>query len=308
MSVSFSTPGKVILFGEHAVVFGEAAIAVAINLRTRAVVVESNEDRFNGFPLRKEVHAYPYYAFNLTGASGKSATADSSIPAGGGMGSSAALSVSLVAALMNSSDAAKVAPVAFNVELAAQGRASPVDTSTSAHGYGIFISRNPVPSEIWAVSGNPGTWHIGHLDVKQMGIVAGYTGRSSATGPMVERVKRLCAKYPTARDAVSEIGTISQDARKLLDSGDMASLGLLMDRNQRLLSVLGVSTRELDQLIDAVRPFSFGAKLTGAGGGGCIIALTDKPEKAAEAITKRGGVPFICRTGEEGLRRDSGGS
>ena len=305
MPVSFSAPGKIILFGEHAVVFGEAAIAVAINLRTRAVVTDAEENRFNGLPLRREAHDYPYYSFNLTGASGKSATVDSSIPAGGGMGSSAALSTSLVAALNNDGNAAKTASIAFNVELSAQGRASPLDTSTSAHGSGVYISSNAVPSELWTVSGGGSTWHIGHVDVRQMAIVAGYTGAGAATGPMVAKVRRLWEKYPTARDAVSEIGTIAPDAMKALHSGDTVALGRLMERNQRLLSVLGVSTKELDHLIDAVRPFSYGAKLTGAGGGGCMIALTDRPEKAAKAIATRGGIPFICSTGEEGLRRDT---
>lgn len=305
MPVSFSSPGKIILFGEHAVVFGEAAIAAAINLRTRAVVTEYRENRFNGFPLRKDMHAYPYHSFSLTGATGKSASVESSIPPGGGMGSSAALSTSLVAALNNDGNEARTASIAFNVELGAQGRASPLDTSTSAHGYGVFISSSRVSSEIWSISSGTVTWHIGHVDVGRMTVVAGYTGSGAATGHMVDKVRRLWEKYPTARDAVSEIGGISQDAMKALRGGDMVALGRLMDRNQRLLSVLGVSTKELDQLIDAVRPFSYGAKLTGAGGGGCIIALTDRPEKAGEAIAARGGVPIICRTGEEGLRRET---
>ncbi len=302
---SFSAPGKIILFGEHAVVFGEAAIAVAINLRTRAAVSGAEENRLNGVPVTNGANTYPYHAFSLTGASGKSATVTSSLPPGGGMGSSAALSTSLVAALNNDDDAARAAALAFRVELAAQGRASPLDTSTSAHGSGVFISRNPVPSEIWTVSGSNITWHIGHAEVRRMVIVAGYTGTGAATGPMVERVRRLWTKYPNAKEAVSEIGTISREAMGLLRSGDMVALGRLMDRNQRLLSLLGVSTKDIDRLIDAVRPFSFGAKLTGAGGGGCIIALTDKPERAAEAIAARGGIPFVCTTGEEGLRRES---
>ena len=73
-----------------------------------------------------------------------------------------------------------------------------------------------------------------------------------------------------------------------------------MNRNHSLLSILGVTSSEIDKLRDAAGPFSYGTKLTGAGGGGSIIALTDKPQKVSDAIKKRGGVPYIVKPSKDG--------
>ena len=76
-----------------------------------------------------------------------------------------------------------------------------------------------------------------------------------------------------------------------------------MTQCHSLLKNIGVSSKELDELIEAVLPFSFGAKLTGAGGGGCIIALSEKPQECATAIIKSGGVPYVTSFAENGVRR-----
>ncbi|HOQ27095.1 MAG TPA: mevalonate kinase, partial [Methanomassiliicoccaceae archaeon] len=76
----------------------------------------------------------------------------------------------------------------------------------------------------------------------------------------------------------------------------------LMTRDHNLLTILGVSSPELQRLVDAALPYSYGAKLTGAGGGGSMIALTDRPEKVVEAIQRRGGTPYVVRTGVDGVR------
>ena len=78
-----------------------------------------------------------------------------------------------------------------------------------------------------------------------------------------------------------------------------------MTRNHKLLSILGVSCNELNKLVNASLPYSYGAKLTGSGGGGSMIALTDHPEEVCEAIRLRGGTPIVVRTGEEGVRLES---
>ena len=75
-----------------------------------------------------------------------------------------------------------------------------------------------------------------------------------------------------------------------------------MTKNHKLLAILGVSSPELQKLVDAATPYSYGAKLTGGGGGGSMIALTDKPEKVYRAIELRGGIPYIVRTGVDGIK------
>jgi mevalonate kinase len=73
-----------------------------------------------------------------------------------------------------------------------------------------------------------------------------------------------------------------------------------MTDDHKLLSILGVSCSELNKLVDASMRYSYGAKLTGAGGGGSMIALTDRPDKVCESITLHGGTPFVIRTGQPG--------
>ncbi len=85
----------------------------------------------------------------------------------------------------------------------------------------------------------------------------------------------------------------------------MEELGRLMTRDHKLLSILGVSCDALNKLVNAALPYSYGAKLTGSGGGGCMLALTDRPDKVCEAIEARGGTPYVVRTGGPGARMEA---
>jgi mevalonate kinase len=100
-------------------------------------------------------------------------------------------------------------------------------------------------------------------------------------------------------------GEITQRAVEALKRGDFAALGELMNINQALLSAVGVSNEALERLIHAARNAgALGAKLTGGGGGGCMIALAsrDKLRGIAEAIEKAGGAAFTARKTDEGVR------
>ena len=79
-----------------------------------------------------------------------------------------------------------------------------------------------------------------------------------------------------------------------------------MDRNDKLLGILGVSSKELTKLVDTARRHSYGAKMIGSGGGGCMMALTDKPERTAEAINRIGGDPYVLRVTPEGVKEVEG--
>jgi mevalonate kinase len=135
-----------------------------------------------------------------------------------------------------------------------------------------------------------------------MTFVVGYTGFKGLTGPLVAKVKRYVDHTRFARDIIDEIGGLTIDAMKALRTNNVEELGRLMTKDHDLLAILGVSTPGLQKLIDAALPHSYGAKLTGAGGGGSMIALTDRPEEVSKAIRSRGGMPFIVKTGVDGVR------
>jgi len=118
----------------------------------------------------------------------------------------------------------------------------------------------------------------------------------------VAKVKRFVDHSTFARDIVEEIGRLTLQGVDLLASGDMEGLGRIMTQDHKLLAILGVSSPELDRLVSAVLPYSYGAKLTGAGGGGSMVALTDRPEEVAEIIRRKGGQPFVTVTGVPGVR------
>ncbi len=303
---SASSPGKFILLGEHSVVYGKPAVALAIDRRFSCSVQRSKENMLNGLPLDKSIHPHIGYILDANGVDGVSITTDSGIPSSSGLGSSAALSSSLSAALKNLKgeriEKKNIAEEAFNAEYAAQGRASPLDASCCTFGKGIAINcPESFGKEIWSVSKNDNTWKISEVKVPKMTFVVGYTGIKARTGPLVEKVRKYKEHNRFASDIVDEIGRITLDGVDSMARGNVEELGEIMTRDHKLLSILGVSCNELNKLVNASLHYSYGAKLTGSGGGGSMVALTDEPKKVCEAILLHGGLPFIVNTDEPGV-------
>src|SRR5438034_643342 len=192
-----SAPGKLILFGEHAVVFGEPALSTAINLRA-------------------EVYARPHTEWLVDGASLEESR--------------------------------------FRYVKAAVAKAKP-------------------DGPLW-------------IEIHSM--VPSVAGLGSPAA---------------AAEAVRQIGEITLDGVRALQRKDLVAAGKLMDRNHTILTDLGVGHPSLDRLVEAARPSSYGAKLTGAGGGGSIVALTDRPSVTAEAIRAAGGKAFIVQSDSLGVAK-----
>jgi len=300
-----TAPGKVILLGEHAVVFGQPAIAAAIDLRLRCKVARSGSTTLNGEALSAAAHPYVCAALRAVGEEGGYAIeTDSTIPSGSGLGSSAAVSVAMIAALTSSTvkmREADIAERAFEIESEVQGRASPIDTSVSTHGHGVLVEGISGENLLWHIKRDKREWFVHHCLVPKLSLVVGYTGVNAPTGPLVAKVKRYCDRTVFARDIITEIGQLTREAVPLLKKSDVVGLGELMTKDHRLLAILGVSTPQLNKLVEGCLPYSYGAKLTGAGGGGSMIALTDKIAKVEEAIKARGSTPYVIRIGEPGV-------
>ena len=312
--VRTSSPGKVILFGEHAVVYGEPAIALAVTRRFNMRVEERKDGKGHQVDGHRMTKAHlPYFKYaveNYWEGGPLDIRTRSEIPSSSGMGSSAALTTSLMAALVDMSGSTideereRIARQSFATEYGVQGRASPTDTSTATMGLGILLAKEPLDGLLWHVEKGGAEWYIHRVGVPKLNIVVGFTGIKGNTGQLVAKVRRFWEANNFAKETVADIGRLTMKGVRALETGDKELIGQLMDRNHQMLSILGVNHDKLQRLIDAARPHSYGAKLTGAGGGGSMIALTDEPEKVSKAIKAVGGEPFIAEIGAPGVRRD----
>ncbi|MDM7935206.1 MAG: mevalonate kinase [Methanothrix sp.] len=313
-----SAPGKVILFGEHAVVSGFAAIGGAIGLRARVTlsdlpgrtVIRASNLAIREFSLdlesghlisREAEHATRYVSAVLRkfDLSDISVSVESEIPPASGLGSSAAIVVATMAALNSHLSLGlsreDLAHEAHRIERSVQGGlGSPMDTALSTFGGYLRISGG-----------------IEQLDLPAVQLVVGYTGQPHETRLLVERVQGLRARYPDLVDPIFHaIGAISARGVALLKEERLEELGELMNINHGLLEALGVGTRELCDLVYAARGAggALGAKLTGAGGGGCIIALPPPggASSVITAISQARGEAFLVQAGCEGVRLEMG--
>ena len=274
--------GKVILLGEHAVVYGFPALAAALD---RGVTIDAVPTPAGG-ALRVTV---PSWNLKLTAdddhsfARGLSAIADAvglgrpplsligdaQIPPGAGLGASAAFAVAisraLLAHLKKPVDAAAVTAAANASEAVLHGQASGVDVALAVHG-GIGVFRKSTG--------------LKKIQIQPLRVIVGPSGAPRSTAAMVERVSQ--ATSGSVDDArLRELGSLTDSGTASLLRGDLPALGSNMNRAHELLGELGVSTPLLDALCDVARKLgAHGAKLTGAGGGGSVIAIAPKDKEA----------------------------
>ncbi|MFC6757779.1 MULTISPECIES: mevalonate kinase [Haloarcula] len=326
--VTSSAPGKVYLFGEHAVVYGEPAVPCAIERRARVtaeeidegLVVHAEDLQLDGFTVEyvgddtdhpdvdaenSLVEAATGYVNEAVAQVRDAADApdagfeiwiESDIPLGAGLGSSAAVACAAIDAgcreLGVELSPEEIADRAYQVEAAVQdGEASRADTFCSAMGGAVRVEGD----DCRRVDG------VGNLP-----FVIGYDGGAGDTGQLVAGVRELREEYDFAADTVETIGDIVREGEAVLRTEDTETLGELMDFNHGLLGALGVSSRSLDTMVWAARDAgAVGAKLTGAGGGGCIVAL-DETDAALTALKYTPGCDeaFRAALDTEGVRAE----
>jgi mevalonate kinase len=316
------SPAKTILFGEHFVVNGNTAISMAIDLPTKVQVETILDDEItvtshnlaltatfrtesgelvNAIGRTAEETLRPVFEtakFTLDKYgvnTGLSITVTSKVPIGMGLGSSAATAVATVssisAVLKKRISRQETFEAAYSLEKIIHGRPSGVDQATVTFGGLLTFRRGHVESHM-----TPTTPPI---------LVIGNTGRRRSTGELVSKVTELRQNDPRRYDQIaSDAEQIANRAVIALNTGDSREVGRLMNQNQELLELVGVSSPELQKLIFAARASgALGAKLTGGGGGGCMIALTtNHKSNIAEAIQEAGGEVLLGAFMPEGVK------
>jgi len=297
---SASAPGKIILFGEHAVVYGRPALAVPVTqVHADVEVLDASEDGIwieapdidlhaelkslpSGHPLAVVINKlFPHPGPSPCGAEapcfarrGVNIKITSTIPVASGLGSGAAVSVALTRALSlhlgRPMTNEQVNAIAYETEKIHHGTPSGIDNTVITYARPVFFIKGR-PIETFKV-GRPFT------------IVIGDTGIQAPTREAVADVRRLWeADRPKWERVFDEIGGIAGKAKEKIEAGESEALGELMNRNHTLLQELTVSSPELDGLVEAARKAgAAGAKMSGGGRGGNMIALV-RPE-AAETV------------------------
>lgn len=308
-----SAPGKVILFGEHAVVYGHPAIAAATDQRT-LVEVDRCGKKFtvNGYRIHDRYHSYLKTAVDLCWDEEDAIRmqTEGGVPSASGTGSSAALTVAAVGGLhrlRHIDDLPRLAQDSYRVERTTQGGGSPVDTSASTAGGGIALAdankAAGIGDPLWRIEWEDRAWAVERVHMPALTLVVGNSGVKGRTDAQVAKVARAVQKNAMLRDTLQDIGQLTRDAVKPLGAEDWVQVGALMDRTHSCLHTLGVNHPAVQRLVDVARasPGTFGAKITGAGGGGSMIALTEKPKALARRIEEAGGRAFVVKLGNPGV-------
>jgi mevalonate kinase len=205
-----------------------------------------------------------------------------SLPGFSGLGASAASSVAIARAIaqelsMQITDE-KINQIAYEAEKAYAGNPSGIDNTAATYGGLMWFKKD--------LTGGKDKIEKLHLR-RPIEIVIGSTGKVANTKAMVEGVAERKKKDPTKYDPTFKAAeNLTVAGRKALENYDLKKIGELMNENHRLLQEIGVSSKELDMLVDLARKQgAFGAKLTGGGGGGCMVALTPGKELQGKVLS-----------------------
>jgi mevalonate kinase len=305
-SIQATAPGKIILFGEHAVVYGRPAIAVPVTqvqALASLVATPGQEFRISATDLGRDyllAQAPPddplalmvlatLHRLEQTMPPAAMLSISSTIPLGRGLGSGAAISTAIVRVLAQffaqALPPAEVSALVYEVEKLYHGTPSGIDNTVIAFEQPVYF-----------IKGHP----IQRMRVSQpLTLIVGDTGVVAPTHLVVGDLRQRWQAEPDRyEDYFDEVAVIVNQARAVIEQrvAGLPAIGRLMNENQELLQTLGVSSPQLERLIQAARQAgALGAKLSGAGWGGNMIALTwsHAASVVAQALTEAGAAQVI---------------
>ncbi len=298
-----SAPGKIMILGEHAVVYGYPCLVTAVDKRIyieaskikgkKDIIIapQVKESRFveesinffkERFKVNKSVRIKTFGDFSHRV----------------GLGSSSAVTVAAFKALSVLFDKKltlkEIFDLSYQVSLSIQKVGSGFDIAAATYGkttYFVF-----------------GGKVINSFEVGNLPLVVGYSGIKADTPKLIKKVSRAyLVKGEQIKEIFKEINQLVERAKTCMSSKNYKELGLLMNKNHQLLKELKVSTVKLDDMIEAaLKAGAWGAKLSGAGGGDCMIALVseDKKRLVEAAIKKQGGEIINVNNNSEGVRQE----
>ena len=299
-----SACGKIILLGEHAVVYGRRAIALPIPLAVEATVARGGEginlviprwgleQRIR--PSSQGLDGILHTMIEKLSLEKEAMTIEvfPHVPRAMGLGGSSALAVAVIRALDHGFDLGlsdgRVNELAFECETGVHGTASGIDNTIATYGSPLIYNNLNGPSFEELKIGEP------------LPLVIGVTGKESLTAATVARVRQMWERYKPRYEALfDQIAALTEAGEEAVKSGHFSELGELMNLCQGYLNALQLSTPELEELIHIARTNgALGAKLTGGGGGGSMIALApDAQDRVAQAMEDAGYTAIVTTVG-----------
>ena len=288
-----SAPGKIILFGEHAVVYGRPALAVPVTqVHTDVEVAASDRPGIwidapdinlhselntlpSDHPIASVIHNFLFIS-RVSPFPNLDIKIGSTIPVASGLGSGAAVTVALTRALSSHLDYPmndeEVSAFTYEIEKIHHGTPSGIDNTVVTYAKPVYFIKGQLIE----------TFKVGY----PFTVVIGNTGISAPTKESVGDVRKLWeADRVKWENVFDDIGEIAKQAREAIERGKRKELSDLMNQNHALLQEMTVSSPELDALVSAARNAgATGAKLSGGGRGGNMIALVEANQ--AETIAK----------------------
>jgi len=294
-------PGEIILFGEHSVVYGRKALAVSIEKGIETEFFSFDDIRVDSElgtlkaslgtdaalevsevsePLKPFVNMIER-CFSYAGLEkGFKAVIASGIPVSSGLASSASVSASFIAGLLaylgRYIGKKELLDMVFSSEIDIQKRGSIIGPACAVYGGMVEVSEG-------VIKNHPLPGDLGDIVIIN-------SKEKCSTAVTVDMVKSKLDEDPDGVQKIfDDMHRIACDGQKVIKEGDMSSLGILLNENQKYLKILGVSTKKIDKCISEIEPYVYGTKITGAGGGGCLFSLirdtcSDKVRGIAENL------------------------
>lgn len=283
--ITVSAPGKLLLMGEHAVVYGYSCIVTAISERlfvsTSEISDMPGDTRFVDAAVKAWGQGKPFTFSTKSTFSGKY-----------GFGSSSAVTVAALKAIRPNATQQELFDAAYKIVVDVQGMASGADVAAAIWGGTLYYEKTKPTIE--------------QLQITEIPLVVGYTGVKADTTSLIQDVAKKRTSEPEKVDRIFEaIAKLVDETKAKMIEGDWERVGRLMDFNQEYLRDLGVSSEKLESLISAAKGAgAWGAKLSGAGGGDCMIAVAsaDKRKAVEEALREVGGEVMQVSVSAEGVR------
>ncbi len=311
------------LFGEHAVVYNRPCLVAAVSQRLfveveknseNKILIDAPEMKISGFTvsladldkeqpneIRFVLETVKNFFRKYNVESGLKIRTESQFSAKYGFGSSSAVTVCTIKALAElfeiKMEKKEIFDLAYKTVLDIQGVGSGFDIAAAIYGGVIYFLT--------------GGKKIEPLEVKGIPLIVGYTGVKASTSEIVKAVKAEMEKDPEYYEKLyDDISQIVEKAKIAMENSNWPEVGRLMTENQEILrkfkapsAEYGVSSEIIEKLIEACQKAgAFGAKLSGAGVGDCIIALGEDKERIEEAIKEAGGIPVSVDIDYQGLK------